>query len=231
MGFIFQSIFFLAVIGGLGYLALRCFKWFKKEESIANDPHNKMQKIIERETDKLAASQEALLASERYVRQIQRETDMCRADVMELKAKVKGYLGDGQTERAKSITAILIKKETDQAVKENQLDASKERHQKNIDIVATFQKRIKDLRREAKDLKISESLATAEQHAAALAVDLDTDVDNTGYDAAKGRIQETIDQAQAKAQVDSDMLKSDEDKWLDNTDQSVEERLKQIQSE
>lgn len=226
MMFIFQCLFWIFVIGGVSYVASRI--WLKKNND--NDPHKKMQKIIELETDKLAASQDALLASERYVRQIQRETDVCCADVELLKAKIKTHLEDEQVDKAKSVTAILMKKETNLAEKMGQLDTSKERHQKNIEIVNTFQQRIKNLRREAKDLKISESLATAEQHAAALAVDLDTDIDNTGYDAAKGSIQDKIETAKARAEVDSNLLKTDEDQWLDGN-QSVEDRLKQIQSE
>jgi len=221
---------FLVALVAAGWAIWQIWKRYKKKQS----PEDKLNEIIDEQTEGLHAAAEALRASESYVRQIEREVEARRKDVRLLDARVKKQLGEGNEEGAKATIATLQVKERDLAEKETAHTKAVEEHQKYARVVDEYRQNIKDLKQEASELQIRSKLAKAEQRAQALHADMKTSMDTVGLQAARDELEQQIVVAKSEAEIDRRLASSPEDEFLDHADRgdtSVDDRLAQYKKE
>lgn len=219
---LFWLIVLLLVVVPLLLLA----QWFKNQSP---DLHTKLNAVIDTECDKLALAQEALQASEHYIREVKSGKEQTEADIRELKAKIKQAL-DGQDEaKAISLTEQLVLREHDLEECNDKVKKAIADHQENTRIIADFQRRIRNLRQDAKELRVQQGLADAAKNAAALRANTETSLDIKGIGDIKSEIEANIAAARATAAVDVGL--SDAQKAFLPPAQTAEERLAKLKEE
>ena len=221
---------FLVALVAAGWAAWNLWKRFQRKKT----PEEKLQDIIDEQTEGLHAATEALRASESYVRQIGKEVEAREKDVSLLEARVRKLVNGGQEEDAKVAIRTLQSKEADLDAKKAAHAKAVEEHHQYARVVDEYRQSIKDLKQEASELQIRSKLARAEQRAASLATDMKTGMDVVGLQSARDELEQRITVAKAEAEIDRKLNTSPEDEFLRHaieSDTSVEDRLAQFKRE
>lgn len=205
-----------------------------ERRSKKKSPEEKLQDIIDEQTEGLHAATEALRASESYVRQIGKEVEAREEDVTRLEARVKILVRDHRDDEAKGAIRMLQTKENDLADKKTAHERAVAEHHKYALVVDEYRQSIKDLKQEANELQIRSKLATAERRAASLATDMKSSLDTVGLQSARDELEQRIAVAKAEADVDRKLASTPEDEFLRasaESDTTVEDRLAQFKRE
>jgi phage shock protein A len=222
-------IVFLVVMAMGAWAIYMIWRSFKHNR---NNPHKRLQKIIEDETEKLHRATEILAASEKFVRQRQREVGVRQTDVDHLLSVIKKLVKDGKEDQARVYINTLTHKEQDLAASKNKCQEAIDQHGKSVEILNSYSAMLKKLKQEASELEFRVNLSQAEKEAAALGADLESQLDISGYKHAKEEIESVIRTQKAEAEIDNHLRDSAEKQFLEaSSTEDIEKRLEQYKAE
>ena len=180
----------------------------KKAKKSDNDPHKRLQAIIEVETQKLHAAAGRLRASENYVRQLAREVRICSDDIESLNVTVRKLVSNNNEGQARVYqTSIQRKQKTLEALDDKHKKAL-EQHEKSVETVESYRTMIRDLKQQANDLQVRVDLAEVERQAAALGADIDVGLNADSYQQVTEEIEQIIRQSNAEATLDRHLIEA-----------------------
>ena len=204
----------------------------RKRKQLKDNPYERIQTAINEETEKLHNAAQALRASEHFIRQLQREVEVRKADINTLNAQIKKLAAEDKDEQARIYISTLTHKETEMAMADEKYQKAMKRHQASVEIVEAYRTSIKNLKQEASELQLRVNLAAAERDAAALGANVETHIDTSGYEKAKEELEDRIRKLTAEAEIDTRLIAKPGDEFLKAVpDADIEARLQQIKSQ
>ena len=210
------------------FLTFQWGKAFAKKE-LELTPQQKMQKIVNDQTEKLRTGRDALERSGSFVRKLKRGVETLTQDVARLNNRIEDAVKEGDDEKAKQWIVKLEEKEQQLAQEQAKLDQAEKDHLDNLKAIEQHQQAIREVQREAQSLSIGLDMAEAQKASAAFQADLKTGMG--GFEDARNAMKDQIRRAKADAEVNTSTSKSLEEEFLEDTsDDSVEARLAQFKS-